>query len=101
MISRVWHGWTTPANADAYEKLLHETILPDIHRVAGYRGAQVLRRDAGREVEFITITTFNSMDAVRAFAGGDGSPAVVPPQARVLLSRFDPHSLHYDTTLVP
>jgi antibiotic biosynthesis monooxygenase (ABM) superfamily enzyme len=99
MITRLWHGWTAPANADAYENLLRTKILPGIHRVAGYRGAHVLRRNAGNEVEFITLTMFDSMDAVRAFAGPEYDRAVVLPEAEQLLSRFDPTSVHYETVI--
>jgi hypothetical protein len=101
VIGRLWHGWTTRANAGAYEQLLRSKVLPGIHRVAGYRGAYLLRRDAGAEVEFVTITFFDSMDAVRAFAGEQYDVAVVPPEARALLSRFDAKSVHYDTLLAP
>jgi hypothetical protein len=101
MISRLWRGWTTIDNADAYEKLLRTTILPGIHRVRGYRGAYLLRRDGAQEVEFVTLTLWESMDAVRAFAGDDYETAVVPPAARALLARFDPMSLHYKTLLTP
>lgn len=95
MIARVWHGWTAPENADAYETLLRGKVLPGIHRVDGYRGATLLRRDAGAEVEFVTVTYFASMEAVRAFAGDDPEAAVVPPEARALLARFDARSAHY------
>ena len=64
MISRLWHGWTTRDNADAYEELLRSEILPGIHRVAGFKGALVLRRDGKDEVEFVTLTMFDSMAAV-------------------------------------
>lgn len=104
MISRIWHGWTTPENADAYEDLLRREILPGIHRVPGYLGAYLLRREpegSDGEVEFVTITRFESMEAVRAFAGDEGSPAVVPAAARTLLTRFDAHSAHYETVLEP
>lgn len=101
MIGRIWHGWTTPANADAYEALLRGSILPGITRVSGYEGAHLLRRDAPDEVEFVTITWFASEEAVRAFAGPDDSQAVVPPAARALLSRFDERSAHYDLVLAP
>ena len=101
MIARLWHGWTTPANADSYEKLLRSEILPGIHRIKGYQGAYLLRRDSGAEVEFVTLTFFDSMDAVRAFAGEDYELAVIPPHARKLLSRFDARSVHYETILKP
>jgi len=98
MISRIWHGWTTPANADAYEALLRTEIFPGIQgrQIAGYRGIHLLRRDFGEEVEFITIMWFDSLEVVRAFAGPDYAVAVVPPKARALLLRFDAHSAHYD-----
>jgi antibiotic biosynthesis monooxygenase (ABM) superfamily enzyme len=97
MISRIWHGWTTPENADAYEALLRREIFVGIHErhIEGYRGIQLLRREAGAEMEFITIMWFDSLDAVRVFAGEDYEAAVVPPKARRLLSRFDARSAHY------
>ena len=101
MITRLWHGWTTRENADAYEELLRSEILPGIHRVEGYRGAYLLRRDVADGVEFVTLTFFESLDAVRAFAGEDYEVAVVPPQARELLSRFDQRSVHYETIIGP
>jgi len=97
VISRLWHGWTTRENADAYESLLRDEVLPGIHRVRGFKGAHLLRRDAGNEVEFVTITEFDSLEAVREFAGEDYEVAVVPPPARRLLSRFDARSAHYET----
>ena len=101
MIGRLWHGWTTRKNANAYEHLLRGSVLPEIHRVAGYKGACLLRRDAGDLVEFVTLTFFESMDAVRAFAGTDHEAAVVPPEARALLARFDQRSIHYETLIPP
>jgi antibiotic biosynthesis monooxygenase (ABM) superfamily enzyme len=97
MISRVWHGWTTPEHAAAYEALLRSEILPGIHRVPGFRGATLLRRRDGNEEEFVTITRFDDLDAVRAFAGQDYTRAVIAPDAAPLLSRYDEHSAHYDT----
>ena len=103
MISRVWHGWTTPENAPAYEALLLSEILPGIaaRNSRGYRGAHLLRRETGAEVEFVTVLWFDTLDAVKAFAGQDYETAVVPPRARALLARFDARSLHYDTLLAP
>ena len=97
MISRVWHGWTTRENADAYETLLRKEILPGIHRVRGFKGAQLLRRDVKDEVEFVTITSFDSLEAVKEFAGEDYEAAVILPEAHRLLSRFDSRSAHYET----
>jgi len=99
MISRLWHGWTTREKADAYEKLLRSEVLPGIHRVKGFKGAHLLRRDGKQEVEFVTLTMFDSLDAVKEFAGEDYEVAVVPPEARKLLTRFDERSAHYETVL--
>jgi len=98
MISRIWHGWTNETNADAYEALLRSEIFGGIRgrHITGYRGIQLLRRTAGAEVEFVTIMRFDSLDAVKAFAGDDFEAAVVPPKARALLARFDTRSQHYE-----
>jgi len=103
MISRVWHGWTIPRNADAYEALLRHEVFVGIRgrRIAGYRGIHLLRRDVGVEVEFVTFMWFDSLDAVRAFAGEDYEAAVVPPKARQLLSHFDARSAHYEVIESP
>ncbi len=98
MISRIWHGWTTPANADTYEALLKEEIFVGIQErhIRGFQGIQLLRREVGNEVEFITIMRFDSLDAVREFAGEDYEVAVVPPKARAVLAHFDARSQHYE-----
>ncbi len=98
MISRIWHGYTTQANADAYENLLKSEIIVGIsnRHIRGYRGIDLLRRNFGDEAEFITIMWFDSLEAVREFAGEDYEKAVVPPEARALLSRFDERSQHYE-----
>ncbi len=98
MIARLWHGWTTPGNADAYESLLKEEIFVGIlkRQIAGFHGIQLMRRDTGREIEFATIMLFDSLAAVREFAGEDYEAAVVPTSARALLARFDERSQHYE-----
>ena len=98
MIGRVWHGWTTPSNADAYETLLKDEIFVGIagRQIAGYQGIHLLRRDLGDEVEFVTVMWFDSLEAVRAFAGEEYEVAVVPPKAQALLSQFDARSQHYE-----
>ena len=103
MITRVWRGWTTPANAPAYERLLLSQIIPGIaaRRVQGYQGISLVRRHVGEEVEFMTIMWFDSIEAVRQFAGPDHETAVVPPAARAVLTRFDASSAHYDTVVGP
>lgn len=98
MISRIWHGFTSPANADAYEALLRSEIFLGIEgrQISGFRGIQLLRRELGDEVEFVTVMEFASVAAVRVFAGEDYEIAVVPPKARALLARFDARSQHYE-----
>jgi antibiotic biosynthesis monooxygenase (ABM) superfamily enzyme len=98
MIIRIWHGWTSPANADAYEALLKEEIFVGIgaRQIPGYHGIQLLHRNVGEEIEFVTLMTFEDLDAVRQFAGEDYEQAVVPPKARLLLARYDPRSQHYE-----
>jgi heme-degrading monooxygenase HmoA len=98
VISRIWHGWTVPENADTYQALLEEEIFVGIaaRHIRGFEGIQLLRRDVGTEVEFVTIMRFDSLDAVREFAGEDYEAAVVPPQARAVLARFDARSQHYE-----
>ena len=99
MIARIWHGWTAPENADAYEYFLRTTMFPSIHRVPGFLGADLLRNDLDGEVAFITLTRFDSLEAVRAFAGDDYERAVIEPEARALLSRCDERSEHYEVVL--
>jgi heme-degrading monooxygenase HmoA len=98
MISRIWHGWTTNANADAYERLLREEIFAGIagRGIAGFQGIDLLRSDRGDEVEFVTVMWFDSIEDVRDFAGEDYEVAVVPTAARRLLARFDARSHHYE-----
>ena len=98
MISRLWHGWTTPDNADKYETLLKDEIFIGIQnrQIRGFKGIQLLRRKVGHEVEFITIMSFDSLEDVREFAGENYEVAVVPAKARAVLSRFDEHSQHYE-----
>jgi len=98
MISRIWHGYTTPEKADEYEALLRTEIFTGIQNrsIAGFKGIQLFRRNLGVETEFVTLMWFESFDAVRAFAGEEYELAVVPSKARALLSRFDERSQHYE-----
>ncbi|WP_437819529.1 antibiotic biosynthesis monooxygenase family protein [Sorangium sp. So ce1078] len=98
MIARIWHGFTTPENADTYEALLKTEIFPGIlaKQVRGFRRIELLRRPLGAEVEFVTIMWFDSIEAVKAFAGEDHETAYVPAKARQVLARFDARSQHYE-----
>lgn len=103
MITRVWHGWTTLANAPVYENLLRTEIFAGIaaREIAGYRGISLCIRPHSDEVEFVTIMWFDSLDAVRAFAGENYEQSVVPPGARAVLSRFEATAAHYETLVPP
>lgn len=98
MIVRIWHGYTTPENADAYQHLLEREIFGGIENrmIPGFRGIKLLRRPLGDEIEFVTVMEFDDLNAVRAFAGEDHEVAVVPASARKLLARFDERSQHYE-----
>ncbi|WP_237560313.1 antibiotic biosynthesis monooxygenase [Halolamina sediminis] len=97
-IVRVWHGWTEPEDADAYELFLtdaEEGLLATMSG-DGYLGYDLLRREDGDEVEFVTQIRFADYDAVAAFAGEDYEQAHVPDTARELLTRWDDGAVHYD-----
>jgi antibiotic biosynthesis monooxygenase (ABM) superfamily enzyme len=97
MIARIWHGWTKPQDAKAYEEMLRDEIFPGITRqnIEGYHGAELFIRDDGDEVEFVTLLRFDSMEAVKEFAGKDESKPVIYPKAEALLIRMDERSRHY------
>ena len=99
MIARLWRGWASRENAEAYERFLREQMFPSMQRVPGFRSVELLRRDAGGEIAFVTISRFDSLDAVRAFAGDDYERAVIEPEARALLSRADERSEHFEVAI--
>lgn len=101
MIARLWHGWTLPENAGAYERLLRAEILPAIAKIQGCRGFYLFRQDEPEEVSFVTLLLFDSLEAIRSFAGPDYQTAVVPPEARKLLCRFDARAEHYEVLAPP
>ena len=96
MIARIWHGWTRPEHADAYESHLKPELLPGLSQKKGFRGSYLLRRTAGNEVEFITVILWDSLDDVRAIAGTNYENAVIPEDRRPLLSRYDAKAGHYE-----
>jgi hypothetical protein len=98
MIVRIWHGWTKPEQADEYETLLKSEIFRQIENraIKDFLGIDLLRRNLDGEVEFVTIMRFSSLEGVKEFAGKDYETAVVPPEARRLLARFDLKSQHYE-----
>jgi antibiotic biosynthesis monooxygenase (ABM) superfamily enzyme len=96
MIARIWHGWTKPADARAYEKLLRDEIFPSIaaREIEGYRGAELFIREDRNEVEFVTLLRFDAMDAVTEFAGQNASKPVIFPKAEALITRME-QARHY------
>jgi antibiotic biosynthesis monooxygenase (ABM) superfamily enzyme len=97
VIARIWHGWTKRADAHTYEAMLRDEIFPGIaaRKINGYLGAELFINSDGDEVEFVTLLRFDSMDAVRQFAGADEGKPVIYPKAEALLTRVDERSRHY------
>ena len=97
-VKRIWHGWTTPGNADVYQRLLHDEVFPGIEakKIAGYQSIELLRRDLDDEVEFITIMTFDSLQSVIDFQGDDYRRCYVPDAAQRVLKRWNQVSDHYE-----
>ena len=99
MIARQWRGYALSEQADAYAAHLSGSVLPQLRSLPGFRGASLARRNANGEVELLVTTRWDSMDAVRAFAGDKPDIAVVEPAARAVLSRFDATVDHYEVVL--
>lgn len=101
MIARVWHGYTKPEHADAYEAMLKPELLPGIGKVKGYKGSYLLRRNLGNEIEFITVMLWDSIDAIRSAAGHDDyETAIIPEERRKYLAHYDAKSAHYEVASV-
>jgi antibiotic biosynthesis monooxygenase (ABM) superfamily enzyme len=96
MIARIWHGWTRPADAKAYENMLRNEIFSSIaaRKIPGYHGAELFIREDGNEIEFVTLLRFDSMEGVKEFAGADETRPVIYPGAERLLTRME-RSVHY------
>jgi len=97
-ICRRWRGWTTAENAESYERIVREKVIPGIEarRIPGFRHIDLMRRDAGDEVEFQTLMWFDSLDAIKAFVGEDYAVSHVPEAARAVLKRFEERAVHYE-----
>lgn len=98
MICRYWRGWTTPENADAYHQLLAGTIMPEIsgRKIPGMKKYQLMRRDAGDEVEFGTLIWFDTLASIKGFVGEDIERANLPDAARAVLKRWDERVQHFE-----
>lgn len=97
MIGRIWHSWTTPANAEAYQRLLCTEVVPAIEAraVAGLLQIDVLRCDHADEVEFTIIMAFDSVEATERYTQADSTAVHLPPAARPLLTRYDEHAVNH------
>lgn len=97
MICRMWHGYTTHANADAYERVVRGIVIPGIEArsIPGFISIDLMKRSLEDEVEFITVMWFESEQAIVSFVGDDVTVSHVPPQAQAVLARFDERSQHY------
>ena len=93
----MWRGYAATAeHADAYEAMLKPELLPGVSKKKGYRGSHLLRRQAGDEIEFVTILFFDSLDDIKALTGPDFETAVIPAERKQHLSRHDAKAVHYD-----
>lgn len=99
VITRMWRGWTQSDQADRYEQHYRSEVAATLREIPGFRGARLLRRTIGEETEFVSLTFFDDLDAIRGFAGSDHETAVVAEEARKVLIRFDERVGHYQTVL--
>lgn len=101
MITRVWHGWTRPEDAETYEELLKTEVFPGIlsKDISGLRSIEMLRREAGDEVEFMVVMRFTDIESVRIMTGGEESQAYIPDAARKVLKRFEQTVRHFETRI--
>jgi heme-degrading monooxygenase HmoA len=96
MISRHWTGLAKPEHADAYVAHLQRDTFPAIRKLSGFVTASILRRTVPDGVEFLIVTNWESLDAIRAFAGGDVEVAVVPDAVKRMMVRYDRIVRHFE-----
>ena len=98
MICRLWRGWTTPENADDYERIVRDEVIPGIEarRIPGFRHIDLMRREIDEEVEFQTLMWFEGMDSIKAFMGENYAVSHVPAAAQAVLKRFDERAAHFE-----
>ncbi|NLX09143.1 MAG: antibiotic biosynthesis monooxygenase [Chloroflexi bacterium] len=99
MIARMWKGYASGANVGAYLEHFEQAVLPELSRLDGFQGATVLRRDRDGDSELTVITLWESMDAIRRFAGDAVEVAVVAPAAQAVLRAYDTTVTHHEVLL--
>lgn len=99
MIARMWRGLAIPGRADDYVKHLKQSVVPELRQIGGFRGIYLLRRKLSDDVEFVVMTLWESMDAIRKFAGENPEIAVVAPAARALFQEYDTEVKHFEIVL--
>lgn len=99
MIARIWHGRALPARAHEYTRHFTDAVVPALKQLAGHRGAWLLMRDVGGNTELLALTLWESLDAIKAFAGDDVNAAIVEPEGRAVLSDFDDFARHYEVVV--
>jgi heme-degrading monooxygenase HmoA len=95
MIARTWRGTARVEKADDYQRHFTSVVAPHLKEIAGHRGAYLLRRENGGEIEFLAVTLWDSIESVHAFAGQSPDVAIVEPEAKATLSSFDDFVSHY------
>ena len=96
MISRNWRGIARSEEADNYVRHLQRETFPELSRIAGFISATILRRPTSGGIEFLIVTTWQSMDAIRQFAGESIEVAVVPPTVQDMMVEYDHEVTHYE-----
>jgi heme-degrading monooxygenase HmoA len=95
----MWRGFAIPERADDYFKHLQQSVVPELRQIDGFKGVYLLRRESSDDVEFVVLTLWESMEAIRKFAGENPEVAVVAPAARALFREYDAKVKHFDIVL--
>lgn len=98
VIVRLWRGQAPADSAAAYERHVTAHVFPKLEQIDGYVGGRVLRRDVDGAVEFVVMTEWASLNAIRSFAGDTLDRAVIDPEARELLSAYDEYVELFEVT---
>jgi len=96
MIDRIWRGRATIENAPKYQKHVTETVFSELTKIPGFQGASLLKREVEGSIDFLAVTTWESLAAIRGFTGDNIETAIVEPAARAVLSEFDEFAAHYE-----